>query len=143
MGIYNWILLLTRPTELWSLLQFYMYYQGRSNAMKKHPACERRSMQRCWELLSLHSTSAYAIIKVLDADLAQTVSISTVYQLSSSVTWFTTSNCRRVWHVCISEGCEGECNANFLVTLSSLVNITDILVTGLYILWCYARPRHS
>ena len=80
MGLVNWIVLLvTRPLEFKTLLQFYYYHSQKRDikALKEHPTSgwDRQSMQRCWQFLDLTSRSFSAVIKELDGDLARTVSL--------------------------------------------------------------------
>ncbi|KAF8650217.1 hypothetical protein AX16_005350 [Volvariella volvacea WC 439] len=78
MGAMNWvILLLTRPLEFRTLLQFYLYHEQKRDiqAVKEHPTSgwDRQSMRRCWEFLDQTSRSFAAVIKELEGDLARTI----------------------------------------------------------------------
>jgi len=78
MGVSNYvILLLTRPLEFRTLLQYKLYHEGKRDitATQEHATSgwDRETMRRCWKLLDDTSRSFSAVIKELDGDLARTV----------------------------------------------------------------------
>lgn len=72
-------LLLTRPDEFRTLLQFKLFHEQKRDltAIHEHPTSgwDRQSMRRCWEFLDMTSRSFSAVIKELDGELARVVSL--------------------------------------------------------------------
>jgi hypothetical protein len=79
-------LLLTHPNEFRTLLQFYLFHTQKRDitAQQEHPTSgwHRQSMRRCWDFLDLTSRSFAAVIKELEGDLARTVRILTLLNMS-------------------------------------------------------------
>lgn len=78
MGVSNYvILLLTRPLEFRTLLQYKLYHETKRDitATQEHESSgwDRETMRRCWSLLEDTSRSFAAVIKEVDGDLARTV----------------------------------------------------------------------
>ena len=85
MGVGKWIVLLFRPRDFKTLLEFALYYKPKRDitAVEEHPTSgwDRESMRRCWQLLDMTSRSFATVIKEADGDLARTVSASFITAL--------------------------------------------------------------
>ncbi|KAF9236086.1 squalene synthase [Melanogaster broomeanus] len=72
-------LLLTRPADFRTLVQFYLFHELKRDitSQQEHPTSgwDRATMRCCWSFLDLTSRSFAAVIKELDGDLARTICI--------------------------------------------------------------------